>query len=456
MWRRAIFRHFSKSSERLPLQPLDTLHVRIESLHSCGNGFVAWDGNWKIRIPSVLPGELVQIRIKKLDRNQRIIDAELISVIESSQSRVKPKCQYFESCSGCQLQHMEINAQREWKRNVVINYLLSKNISNVLVNPVLGTDQIYGYRSKITPTCVFTRRGAIGGEIGGKRIKSIGYFNRFTHEAIDVKHCSVASDLINARFASFRDELIHHYETQLDDVDPSFKNNLRPLVLRESDEPHPYVEVDQTKFVSQTVLGYQFRFSANDFFQINSSLLPIFFQYISQQARSPSVLSASTSSPSPPRKYNYLIDTYCGCGVFSIILSPYFKEIVGIDIAVRSLRSAIKNKTLNSLTNVYFKQGGADGIFSTIHSFPSDETVVIMDPSRKGSDQAFLNQLFKFSPVKVVYVACDVETQVRDCELMIKNGYEIVDCQPFDMFPQTSHIENVITLERRDKTGGEQ
>jgi tRNA/tmRNA/rRNA uracil-C5-methylase (TrmA/RlmC/RlmD family) len=446
MWRKFSSSHFAKLRELRPYQPMEILRVRIESLISVGHGAVKLENDWEMRIPTVLPGELVEVKVKKLIDNEKIIEADLVSVLEPSTLRIKPKCQYFGHCSGCQLQHTDINTQREWKRTIVQNYLFSKNILNISVNTVIGTDQIYGYRSKITPTCVLSQNK--------KKIKVIGYFNRLTREPIDVTHCSVASDLINSRYVDYRQELANYYESS-SNSDPTTlrrRNTLRPLLLRESDEPYQYVEVDQSKFVTQTVLGYKFTFSANEFFQINSSLLPLFFQYIIQQARSPSSLpslssSSSTSSSSP--SYNYLIDTYCGCGVFSILLSPYFREIAGIDIAVQSIRSAKVNKSLNSVRNVNFHHGGADKIFSSVLSFPADETVVIMDPSRKGSDEEFLNQLFKFSPAKVVYVACDVENQVRDCEMMIRNGYEIVDCQPFDMFPQTAHIENIITLERR-------
>jgi tRNA/tmRNA/rRNA uracil-C5-methylase (TrmA/RlmC/RlmD family) len=436
---RSIFRKFSEIKSPLPLEPKEIIKIKIDSLRSCGHGVVQWNDDWIIKVPAVLPGEVVEIKVNQCLRKEKIVEAELISVIEKSKFRVESVCQYFMTCSGCQFQHIDINFQREWKRNLVFNHLQLRNLKHISVNPVLGTDQIYGYRSKITPTCVFPTTKSKTSAV------KIGFFNNTNRQPIDISHCSVASDLINTKYAQYRQELFRQYES------PSVlnKKNLRPLLLRESDEPGKYVETNQTKTVTQTVLGYKFQFCANDFFQINSSLLPSFFQYIRQQAiNPPTSLSNSNGTTTSHKKFNYLIDTYCGCGVFSILLSPYFKKIVGIDISSQSIRFANINKSLNSIKNISFQHGNANEIFSSVQSFPSDETVVIMDPSRKGSDSIFLSQLFQFSPAKVVYVACDVETQVRDCQVIIENGYEIVDCQPWDMFPQTAHIENVITLEK--------
>lgn len=376
-------------------------------------------------VSGVLPGELVEVRLQKWKSKENIIEAELISVLEPSTYRIQPVCKYFQECSGCQLQHADISFQREWKRIVVENHLHDQNMSYVSVNPVLGTDMVYGYRSKITPSYIYP---------AGEKPASIGFFNNKTRRPIDITHCAVASDIVNARYAKYRIELL-----ELNRPENTKKYQMRPLLLRESEKPHNHVEVNQKNLITQTVLGYEFQYCANDFFQINSSLLPMFFQYIMNQA------IASYNS----KKMKYLIDTYCGCGVFSIILSPHFQQVLGIDISYQSIQSADHNKSRNSITNVTFQHGDANEIFSSASLFPSDETVVIMDPSRKGSDNLFLQQLFQFSPAKIVYVACDVQTQIRDCQLILQNGYKIVDCQPFDMFPQTSHIENVLTMIRR-------
>lgn len=90
----------------------------------------------------------------------------------------------------------------------------------------------------------------------------------------------------------------------------------------------------------------------------------------------------------------------------------------------------------------------SEAIFSKVQDLPRDNTVIILDPPRKGCDDSFLNQLIKFYPKKICYVSCDPATQARDAKIIIEGGYKIIDVTPFDLFPQTRHIENVIVFIR--------
>jgi len=94
-----------------------------------------------------------------------------------------------------------------------------------------------------------------------------------------------------------------------------------------------------------------------------------------------------------------------------------------------------------------FLAGDAAAIFSGL-DFTPDDTAVIIDPPRKGCDELFLKQLFAFRPRSVVYVSCDPATQMRDLKFFIAAGYELTAVQPFDLFPQTRHLECVMTLQR--------
>ncbi|HNW41466.1 MAG TPA: SAM-dependent methyltransferase, partial [Opitutaceae bacterium] len=97
--------------------------------------------------------------------------------------------------------------------------------------------------------------------------------------------------------------------------------------------------------------------------------------------------------------------------------------------------------------NATFQAGDASAIFAGL-AFPPAETVVVIDPPRKGCDESFLNQLFAFGPRAVVYVSCDPATQMRDLKSFLAAGYELTAVQPFDLFPQTRHLECVITLRK--------
>ena len=111
------------------------------------------------------------------------------------------------------------------------------------------------------------------------------------------------------------------------------------------------------------------------------------------------------------------------------------------------MQFARQNATANGIANATFQAGDAAAIFAGL-AFPPGETVVVIDPPRKGCDESFLRQLFAYGPRAVVYVSCDPATQMRDLRQFLAAGYALTAVQPFDLFPQTRHLECVITLRR--------
>jgi 23S rRNA (uracil1939-C5)-methyltransferase/tRNA (uracil-5-)-methyltransferase len=109
---------------------------------------------------------------------------------------------------------------------------------------------------------------------------------------------------------------------------------------------------------------------------------------------------------------------------------------------------ARQNATANGIANATFQAGDASAIFAGL-TFSAADTVVVIDPPRKGCDESFLQQLFTYGPRAVVYVSCDPATQMRDLKLFTAAGYELTAVQPFDLFPQTRHLECVTTLRKK-------
>jgi tRNA (uracil-5-)-methyltransferase len=193
---------------------------------------------------------------------------------------------------------------------------------------------------------------------------------------------------------------------------------------------------------------------AGSFFQNNNSILPIFTSYIRDR-----ILPPNTTGP----KITNLIDAYSGSGLFTITLSSLFTNSLGIDISASSIECANSNARLNKLpeSQANFIAADAANLFASI-TFPGDETVVVIDPPRKGCDESFLRQLLRFSPARVVYVSCNVHTQARDVGLLVggmkgvdggfgpgSGAYEIESLRGFDFFPQTGHVEGVAVLRRK-------
>jgi 23S rRNA (uracil1939-C5)-methyltransferase len=142
----------------------------------------------------------------------------------------------------------------------------------------------------------------------------------------------------------------------------------------------------------------------------------------------------------------HLVDAYCGSGLFCLTSAREFESAVGIEISESSIDWAKRNASQRD-HELPFIHGDASQIFAEV-SFPPAKTAVVIDPPSKGSNPEFLEQLVTFGPRRIVYVSCNPSTQIRDLEIL-KEPYRITNIQPFDLFPQTKHLECVVTLEKK-------
>ena len=206
---------------------------------------------------------------------------------------------------------------------------------------------------------------------------------------------------------------------------------------------------DHTAIATEYIDEYVFENTAGAFFQNNNSILPLFTAYIRKHVVTP--IAAENSKP-----IKHLIDAYCGSGLFTVTLSSLFTSSTGIDIAAPSIVAAQKNTKLNSVSNARFITASAAELFKNVFSEP-EETVVIIDPPRKGCDDAFLLQLQHFGPRRVIYVSCNVHTQARDVSVLVEGRggvkYDVESLRGFDFFPQTGHVEGVAVLNRVEVVG---
>jgi tRNA (uracil-5-)-methyltransferase len=149
-------------------------------------------------------------------------------------------------------------------------------------------------------------------------------------------------------------------------------------------------------------------------------------------------------------KPRFLVDAYCGSGLFSVTCNQGFESVLGIEISEDSVKYAALNATRNNVVNAKFVTGTAEMIFEVAKSSP-DQTALIIDPPRKGCDEAFLEQLLKFNPRVVIYVSCNVHTQARDIDYILRSDegrYKVTAIRGFDLFPQTYHVESIATIVR--------
>ena len=399
----------SKKFVPIPFEYHQEIELTIDALTNLGSGVGRIDG-WVVFVPFCLPGERVKARVFRNDKN--FSQADLVEVLEASPDRANPQCPLFGSCGGCQYQHLDYAKQLDWKTRQVGELMQHMAGITYPVNHCLSTDQIWNYRSKITPHFDQPRNGEIG---------AIG-FRGNTSRLVDVKQCPIVMNEINAALPEIRDGIratAHKYKRGA------------TILLRAT---QGRVETDPKATAIEEVGELKFKFLAGDFFQNNPFILPSFTGYVAQHAAVDGV--------------KYLVDAYCGSGLFALTLSKSFQEVAGVEVSETSCEWARKNAEANGITNAKFLTASAEAIFAEI-SFPGSETAVVIDPPRKGSTPEFLDQLIQFGPARVVYVSCDPATQVRDLKHLVAGGYELADVQPFDLFPHTRHLECVMTLVKK-------
>ena len=364
---------------------------------------------WVVMVPFTLPGERVRARVYRNHKN--FTEADLLEVLTPSPHRVAPRCELFGRCGGCQYQHLAHDQQLLWKQRQVRELLQHMAGVDFEVPPVVPSPKEFGYRSKITPHFNPSRDG------GPMPIGFLKQGNRF--ELVDVPQCPIATDAINARLTAVRAGIHAKANT--------YQRGATVLLREASGE----VTTDFDAIITETVGALKLRFLARDFFQNNPFILPAFTNYVRDQA------AASGA--------RHLVDAYCGSGLFALAAAPSFDRVAGVELSESSIRFARTNATANGVTNTTFLAADASRIFAGL-DFPPADTAVEIDPPRKGCDENFLNQLFAFSPRAVVYVSCDPATQMRDLKNFLAHGYTLTAVQPFDLFPQTRHLECVITL----------
>jgi 23S rRNA (uracil1939-C5)-methyltransferase/tRNA (uracil-5-)-methyltransferase len=332
-----------------------------------------------------------------------------------------PRCDLYGTCGGCQLQHVPYEEQLAWK-TAEVRRLLAEALPGVaihegtnIVAPCVGSPRQYGYRSKLTPHFPRPRKG---------EVPRIGFIKvGLPRRTIDVPTCPLATDAINAKLTVVRaDSAARAASFRLGST----------LLLRDAASG---VTTDFRAVITEEVGDLRLRFRAGDFFQNNPFLLPRLAAHVAAEARAGGA--------------RFLVDAYCGSGLLALTAAPGFERVVGVEVSPTSVAWARENAAANGRANCEFVAADATAIFAAAHlGFAGADAAVVVDPPRKGCSPEFVAQLVAFAPRAIVYVSCNPETQVRDLGPLVAAGYRVARVQPFDMFPQTRHLECVATLTR--------
>jgi 23S rRNA (uracil1939-C5)-methyltransferase/tRNA (uracil-5-)-methyltransferase len=432
------------------------------------------DRRWVVLVaPGVIPGEVVKVRVFR--NFNRYSEADLVEVVffsspearrkdkegdcddqpatmPSSPGRVEPRCSVFAECGGCQYQHMDVELQRYWKTRHVQEAMEQYGI-DARVSPCLGTPHTYGYRSKLTPHyhAPSSKRDGSGSGGGAQElaIRQIGFQRQTSRQIVDVERCAIATDPINDAYRQIREELLS--PDFIASTKKKKKNKGATLLLRQGNSFDAQVVTEHQRTLTTSVLGMNFTYLAGNFFQNNYYVLPLMVQTVVDAAAAP--LPPNDARPA------HLIDCYCGSGLFAVSAAARFESVIGIEINERAVQEATANAEQNGLSNCRFVSATAEHIFRNLEDpegaemkVSCDRTVVVLDPPRNGCSESFLQQLLTFAPARIVYLSCDPVTQARDVANVLQHEnvrYEIESVQPFDLFPQTRHIECLVVLNRR-------
>ena len=390
---------------------------------------------WVVMVAFALPGERVRARVFRNHKNYS--EADLVAVLARSPHRVEPRCPLFGRCGGCQYQNLAYGEQLRWKQQQVAELLQHLAGLDFPVAPVVASPREFGYRSKITPHFHVGRARPPGAPTSNGRPSGpplpeppIGFLRQSSRfEIVDVPRCDIAMDAINERLAEVRAEVRARMAAG------AYARGAT-LLLRAAGGA---VTTDYDAVITEEIplpgapAPLRLTFLARDFFQNNPFLLPAFAGYVRDQAAAGGA--------------RFLVDAYCGSGLFALAAAPRFERVAGVEVSESAVAFARGNAAANGIANTSFLAGAAAAIFAGL-DFPPADTAVVIDPPRKGCDEAFLNQLLAFAPRTVVYVSCDPATQMRDLRRLAAAGYALAAVQPFDLFPQTRHLECVITLRR--------
>jgi 23S rRNA (uracil1939-C5)-methyltransferase len=404
------------------------------------------------------------------------------AVIEPSPQRVEAPCPYFGRCGGCRLQHVAYPAQLAYKTKQVADALERLGgLRDVPLRPIIGAEEIFGYRNKMEFTVARPRRGAGTEADSARGGLVVGLHETERYDAVlDIDRCLLQSDRMNALLAEARaffvDRGLTVYEQDTGEgllrflmlregrhtgelmtnvvTSAPAVSELAPLVARlqarEAGTTSVVLNVNPKKasvavgveehllggrdHIRERVGGLTFRVSANSFFQTNTRQAERLFDLV---VESTGLTGTET-----------VIDLYSGTGAISLLLARRARWVYGVELAQAAVDDAGANAAANGITNCTFLAGEVRFVLPSLIAKGVTAEVVVADPPRAGFHPKALHALITLGARRIVYVSCNPTTLARDLGELSRGGYRVEWVQPVDMFPHTPHIEAVARLER--------
>ncbi len=403
------------------------VEIVLTALSYGGEAIGRYDGR-AVFVPFALAGETVRARI--VDERKNYSRAELVEVVKASPERIAPRCPHYGVCGGCHYQHLPYPAQLKLKTEILRDQLTRiGKLENPPVQPIVPAPEEWGYRNHVQ--FHLDQSGVLGFVAASDPT-----------ELIAIKECFLPQAAINRLWPTLEFEP----DSPVERVSLRVGMDDELLLALESDEPEaPEMETEAgisvvhitendsvvmagDGYLLISVLGRPFKVSAASFFQVNTGMAG---QMVTHLLENLPVTAAST-----------LLDVYCGVGLFSAFFAPKVGKLIGIETSSPACEDFAFN--LDEFEHVDLYEGAAEEILPALKTRAD---VVIVDPPRAGLDKAALDALLRLKPQTLAYVSCDPATLARDAARLLAGGYRLKQVTPFDLFPQTYHIESISIFE---------
>ncbi|HNT53388.1 MAG TPA: class I SAM-dependent RNA methyltransferase [Anaerolineaceae bacterium] len=400
------------------------IDLELQTLTFGGDALGRLPDGRAVFVPFGLPGE--RVRVELVEEKPRHARGRLMEVLRPSPDRIVPRCPHFGFCGGCHYQHLSYDRQVQVKAGILREQLVRiGGIDSPPVAPMMVAPQPWNYRNSIRFHLDDT--GRLGFEPAGGR------------GVIPITECHLPEPPLNEVWPQLNfeplpgiervglrlgvnDEILMALESSEFVAAPELELDLPISVVHLSPEGPLVLAGDPGLWMS--VKETLFQVSAGAFFQVNTAQAAAMVDHL--LGRLP-LTPAST-----------ILDVYCGVGLFSRFLAPQVGQVIGVELSAAACDDYIIN--LDAFDHVSLYVGAAEEVLPGLDVEPD---AVIVDPPRSGLDRTVLDALIRLGPPVLAYVSCDPATLARDARRLMSAGYELQLVTPFDLFPQTYHIESV-------------
>ncbi len=415
------------------------MQIEIESLAFGGAGLARKEGK-VFFVQGGLPKDVLEINVIK-DKG-KYAEAVISEIIKPSPDRIAPKCQVFDKCGGCQIQNLNYRAQLKQKEHI-LKETLSRlgGFHDIEIDPIVASPNEFNFRNKVTLSAWFY-----------KGQWHLGYNQKGSNRKVAIDSCPISDEIVDSTIKRISEVLSSlgdpHYPLDKIHVSSNGKRSQVTLVpwrskrgsnlktLLKHLKRHKETENSSISGAGETgfelnIAGNRFLTTPSAFTQVNSAVNELMIK---------TVLDFTELAGDET-----VLDLYSGIGNFSIPLARQSKELLGVELSNNSVKLARENLKLNSIENIIFQNADCEDAIQILNDQEEQFDLIVLDPPREGAKD-IIEGMVDLNPEKIIYISCDPATLARDLKKLCSLGYKIFKVRPFDMFPQTFHIESVTLL----------